>query len=169
MVTDKMHVQNIRVHFISKNFIIRIYSRGTHDTCWYSIFHICWYTLFEAWKFITHNYWIINNTFKIHISLKNTCARLPSIICYARSILFTPTLRFIIISFLILIKCCVIKFAFKTAWRLFYQCFNFIYSCYQNKYLNIISFVLLGIHISVDKLSIALQFLVHLAWLIMNR
>ena len=53
---------------------------------------------------------------------------------FAGAILFTLTLTFVIISFLIGTTCCTIKFAFAITRNISYQYFKFIYSCYHIKY-----------------------------------
>ena len=117
-------MQTIRIHFISYFFISRIYWLSTCDICWYSFCHICWYNICDIYDLITHYYWIISNTFYIPTILTNTCARILTIIFFAHMVLFTLTLKFIIIiSFLILIICCTFKFPFTITWNMFYQCF----------------------------------------------
>ena len=94
--------------------------------------------------------------------LTSTCARIPTIIIFAPTIIFTFTLACYIIPFLFWITCCTIEFAFtKFAWNMFCHCFNFIFVCNHIKCV----YFSFGTHNFGDKM---LQLPVHLFKLIMN-
>ena len=133
-------MKDITVHFISYFFIIRIYWHINCNISWHIICRIDWCNIGKAYSFIVHNYWIIKNAFQIPANLRNSCARIQIIIFFVHAVLFTLTLAFTIIQFLIWATYCTIKFAFTIGDNIFYQYFNFIYCCDPIKYIHIYVF-----------------------------
>ena len=75
--------------------------------------------------------------FKILATLKNTCARIPTIIFFACTIIFMLRVICFIIPFSTSITSCTIEFAFTIPCSVFCHCFSFIFIFYHIKYFNI--------------------------------
>ena len=130
-------MQHIAINFISYFFTMTIYWRSTRSICYYSIFHFCWYNMYDKYNLITRNHWSINNAFKILAILTSTCARIPTVILFACTIIFSFTLTCFIIPFLFWIANCTVAFAFTITWDMLCHYFSFIFICYHIKYFNI--------------------------------
>ena len=102
------------------------------------------YTPANVYNFIAYNHWIINNTFQILPILRNTCARIPTLIFFTRTIFFTLAFTVIFIPFFIWITFCTIEFAFTVTWNMFYQRFCFVSSYYHIEHFNIYIFCFTG-------------------------
>lgn len=63
-------------------------------------FYICYiYTIRIICNFIAHNFWIIITTFYILTILTNTCDRVPTVISFALTILFTTKLSLFFLNY----------------------------------------------------------------------
>ena len=113
--------------------------------CCYSICHFCWYNIYNRYNYTTRDHWSISNIFKILAILTNTCARTPTVISLAHTIIFTFTLTCFVISFLIWTTFLIwtqlyIEFVFTIAWNMLWHCFSFIFICDISNTLTFMSF-----------------------------
>ena len=91
-------MQNIAISYF---FTMTIYWSSTGNICCYSICLFCWGNIHNCYNFITLNHWSISNFFSILDILTNAYARIPTIIFFACTIIFTFILTCFIIPFLI--------------------------------------------------------------------
>ena len=128
---------------------------------------ISYYDIIHSnYNFITLSHWIISNTIKILIALTNICTRIPTVIFFVSTIIFTFSLTCFIIPFLIWITNCTIEFAFTITLNMSCHQFSFIFVCYHIKYFNIYLLFLLE-HIFFGDNT--LQLPAHLFKLIISR
>ena len=98
--------------------------------------------------------------------LTNTCARIPTLIFFALTIILTFRLSYFIIPSLFLITCCNIELAYTTTWNMFCHCFSYMFVCYHIiNALTFFSFASFGTHTLGDR---TLQLPAHVLKLIMN-
>ena len=136
-----------------KQFFLWIYWNSTCDIYSYSISHIYWYTIRSIYDFIGHIYWSINNIFYLLF--------LPAHVLrffFARAIVFTLALTFIIIPFLICFTYCTIGVHLESHKICLTNYFASFALLIILNALTFKSFLSLGTHIFVDKSSTALQF-----------
>ena len=98
-------MQNIAINFISYFLIMGLY----WHICCYSICHFWWCNIHNRYNFITCNYWSISNTLYILAILINACTRIPAIVFFVCTTIFTFTLTCFIIPFLIWIICLLLN------------------------------------------------------------
>ena len=160
---------NIQIHFISYFFIIRIYWSNTRDICWYSIFVS------------------LVDTLSVTLIISSHAITESSEICFKylpfsqvhvlglQLIFFFLSVKYFLHShwylslfhFFIWFTCYTIEFAFTVRWNMFFQCFDFMCSCYI-KYFNFFIFCFTQNTFLKGMSSAALNLQLHLSRLIMN-
>ena len=144
-------MQNIAISYF---FTLTIYWSSTFNMCCNNVCHFCRCNIHNSYDFIILDHWSIINTFSIFAIRINTCARIPTVISFACTIMFLFTLTCFIIPFSIWVTCCTIEFAFKITWNMFCHCFNFIFVfVIILNALRFLSFVFLETHIFGDNTS----------------
>ena len=90
-----------------------------------------------SWRLWFHHTQSLNYAFQITTIFANGKPRIPTIIFFALTIMFTLALTFSFFSILFWITFCAIKFLFTIKGNMVYECFWFIYSFQYMKYFNI--------------------------------
>ena len=136
-----------------------IYWSSTRNICCCSICIFCRYNIHNSYNFITLDDWSTSNTFQILSILTNTCVRIPNIIIFACMIIFTFTLKCLIILFLIWFHVVLLNLYLQSHETCFAVALDLFLSAILLNALTLMSFVSFGTHTFGEK---ALQLPVHL-------